>query len=724
MAQATRWKLNDTMMRITTRRQYLAVPLLCISCTLARAQDPGAIQPEAAPPPAGAAVVEPTIETDPTVRAALELPRREAADYLRAVIWLIDLGRPELAKPILEELTALQLTDTQRAALIAEFGSGAMLKIARSEELAPAAAQFADACMAAAAAAANDPQRIARLVRELSDPSAAVRLAARNDLAAAGRAGVVATLQALARDRDAEGRAAIADAAATMQPLVVGPLLAMLSTSDPALRGEVESVLARLRVLQAAPFLANSPAAAEQALRAAITRYSAGTPPFALDEANRAEIWHWNDATNSLSSALYSADEVRVIWLARLARALAQLRPDNRDYQRQAWVLGLEAAGVVGAPAVSLTNLDTSLVNDVLADALENDYSHAAVAAADELRQRRDSSVLYTPNSQPSPLANALTHANRRVRFAALQAILVLDPRLPFPGSSRVPEALAWFAKGAGVRRAVVAMPTNLMATDVAGMLSAHGLEAEATNHGREAIDLARELADLELIFVDMDLSGPDVRQVLYELRTAPETGQIPIALLAADGQLPAAQRLADEHERVLAAPRPHTVELLGRYVAALNQLTVRDAASANQRASQAVQAMTWLAKLLPSGHSFYDLHRTAPAIQAALYRPDAARLALPALSQLGTPESQQLLVNFASETTLPNAARAQAAQAFADSVAEFGLLLTTDQIVAQYDRYNASATADSETQQILGDLLDAIESRRDAQRTPAPTGL
>ena len=85
----------------------------------------------------------------------------------------------------------------------------------------------------------------------------------------------------------------------------------------------------------------------------------------------------------------------------------------------------------------------------------------------------------------------------------------------------------------------------------------------------------------------------------------------------------------------------------------------MRDAATAKERAAQAVQAMTWLAKLLASDRSFYNLHRAAPVVEAALYRPDAANLAISALSELGTPESQQLLVNYASETTLPPAARA-----------------------------------------------------------------
>jgi CheY-like chemotaxis protein len=319
---------------------------------------------------------------------------------------------------------------------------------------------------------------------------------------------------------------------------------------------------------------------------------------------------------------------------------------------------------------------------------------------------------LFTVDGQPSPLANALTDADRRVRFAALRAIIALDPPSPFPGSSRVPEAVAWFAGSTGERRAIVAMPTNVMATDVAGMLAAHEFEADAINSGREAIDRARELADLEMIFVDMDIAGPDIRQVLYELRTAPETGEAPIALLAADGRLPAAKRLASEHERVIAIPRPHTTEVLARSVTALEKRAAQDTVAAGQRASQAVQALTWLAKLLASDRTFYDLHHTAPTIEAALYRPDAAKPAIAALSQLGTPESQQLLVDLASERAVPIAARVQAAEGFGTSVAKFGVLLTTAEILSQYDRYNASATADADTQQVLSTLLDAIESR------------
>ena len=54
-------------------------------------------------------------------------------------------------------------------------------------------------------------------------------------------------------------------------------------------------------------------------------------------------------------------------WHAMLVR----LRPENRDYQRQAWVLGLEAAGLIGTTRGMVDGVETHFLNDVLADALE-----------------------------------------------------------------------------------------------------------------------------------------------------------------------------------------------------------------------------------------------------------------------------------------------------------------------------------------------------------------
>jgi hypothetical protein len=651
----------------------------------------------------------------------LELPREESRDYFQAVSWLIELRRPELAKPILEELVALQLTDAQRAALVTEFGSHSLLQLAQTPALAPLGGQFAEACMAAAAAASQDPKRIAKLIAQLADRSLDVRHAARVDLAAAGQVGATAVLEALARETNPQRRAAITSVIVQMDPLVRGPLLAMLDTRDAALRDAVAGLLRHLQVPQAVPLLPTSYESAEQMLNDTLRRYCQGTPPFAIDADNQVELWQWDDATKQLSSNRYPADDARTIWMARLARDLWHLRPDNRAYERYALVLNLEAAGLAGTKTDAAHTTDNSLLNDALAAALESKFSLAAVAIIDELGKRGDTAVLYFSGAEVSPLADALVDVNRHVRLAALRAIMAIDPKSPFPGSSRVPDALAYFAGSTGDRRAVVAMPTAASASDLAGKLAAHGIAADGFNNGREAVKVALHTSDLELVLVDMNILQPEVRQVVYELRIHPTTGQVPIALLAADGRLDAAQRIASEHDRVIAVSRPHTPKAVAQIVDRLQALAGRNAVTADERAAIAVEATAWIARLLADDRSFYVLHRAEPVIEAAAYQPNSNQSAIASLVAFGTPASQRALVNFASQTTLPVASRAAAVAGVRQSVDAHGVLLTTDEIVAQYDRYNASASADADTQEVFGGILDAIEMPRAANPPPPP---
>jgi hypothetical protein len=555
-------------------------------------------------------------ETNPAVLAALEMPRTTPADHLQVIIWLIDLDRADRAKPILEELTKLQLNDAQKLELVDKFGSGSMLKLARSKELAPAGAAFAEACMAVASTAANDPQRIGSLIKQLADPSPEARLVAQHDLAAIGPKAAQAALEAMAREADSARRQAIAAGVVALHPLGDEMLLAMLDTRDPALRAVVIQSLQRLQIPRVQPFVPATSSAAEQKLVTALSSYERGTPIFVPDHENYVEIWQWNDATKQLSSARLPADEARIIWMSKLARALSNLRPDNPDYRRKALVLSWEAASfnpvTRNAPAQQLASVSPQQLNEILAEALQENHPHAAVTTINAIVQRRDRSVLITPDGKPSPLANALISPNRNVRFAALTAIMALDPSSPYPGSSRVPEALAWFADSSAERRALIAMPTNASAGDLAGLLATEKLTTEATNRGRDLIRMAREMPDVEAIFVDLEILTPGIRDVLYELRINATTGDIPIAILAADGRLEAAKRLAEEHTRMIAVPRLHSPETVANTVKQLAALSDRDLPPANVRTAQAAQAKAWLDKLESGARPFYVIRRTA----------------------------------------------------------------------------------------------------------------
>jgi CheY-like chemotaxis protein len=703
--------------------------LLLTVCSMAAAQQPARRQPPASLVPTLGVPAPPAEklapESNPAVEAALELPRTKPSHYLSAVLTLADLKRPELAIPILQELMAIDLSDEQRAALVAEFGSHRMLQLSQNQALAPAGQEFAEACMASAAVLARDPNRIAELIQQLYDPNAGVRMGAMNDLASAGRDGVVSVLEAMAAEQNPQRRTALGATVAQMDAGAVGPLLGMLWTNDSALRAEVVRLLQVLNVNMALPLIADqspvSTASAEKMLDDAICRYERGTQVFVPDANGEVELWQWDDATKKLSTAKYPADEAKIIWSARLAMKLAELRPDSRDYQCQALALGLEAAALTGGPnspfSKPLENLlatsDGRLLSAVLNESMKQNFARGAEAAADLIGRRGDVSAVTESMPNPSALVQALEYPNRRVRFAALRAIMALNPQSSFPGASRVPETLNYFTTSANERRAVVAMPGSDMATTLAGRLSHAGVDADAATNGGAAVRMSTRSADLELILVDMDIDSPGVRDVLYALRTNAATGHTPIGLLATSTRFNAAQNLAAEHHHVVAYPRPQNDDGLAQLVTQLRAISDRNADTPDERAQMAAQALDWYGALLSKNNSFYDLRRGAAVIEAALYQPEEAQRAVAVLALLGTPASQRALVDFASRQSVSIDARQSAARAFQKSVERYGILLTEEEILRQYDRYNASATADADTQHVLGALLDTLESLR-----------
>jgi hypothetical protein len=256
-------------------------------------------------------------------------------------------------------------------------------------------------------------------------------------------------------------------------------------------------------------------------------------------------------------------------------------------------------------------------------------------------------------------------------------------------------------------------MPIAGQATTLAGMLTKLGIDATASTQGAPAVRQAVQSADLELILVDADIDKPGIRDVVFALHSNAATGQTPIGILAAKERLEIAKQIAADHRRVIAFLRPQTDEAAARLIEQLSRLSARDRIAPKERAAMAAQAIAWLADQLGREHSFYDLRRQAPVITSALYQPELAEHSLAALALLGTPESQRTLVDFASRSSVPLESRREAAAAFAQSVGRSGILLTEEEILRQYDRYNASATADADTQAVLGSLLDTLESIR-----------
>jgi hypothetical protein len=716
---------------------------------------PAAAAPAAAPAAnaADTAALNALADGDPVISAVLDLPRTTPAEQFEVIATLVELRRSDVAALLIPALLAGELDDAQRAALVRQFGSARFMKLihldAPKAEGEPAGdlaglRDFALACLDAAAAEAADPARLAQLVAGLSAATEEERYAARVDLSATGDPGVIAAMQALAVAKTPAERGYVMAALAEMRPAVDAPLIAVLADGRGQVRADAATLAGRMTMRAALPWLtalAVSSDPAGPAALAALTNLGLAPPtpaeartllegeianlesmPVGSDGDLQDAWWIWDPQAGKLTATAFNGRQRRTLERARWARALtlagaladpASQRRIVLDALEEAELLGRGPLPEVAQQLSAMTPADLSAT---LAAAIEADRPLAASQIATAIGARKDAAVLSSPDGRPSPLAAALKHRDRDLRFAALQAIMQLNPQQTFAGASYVPKALWYFAAGAGEAAAVVATPNFPLATSWAGQLRALGLDATPTNSGKAAIFTAVDPAvapRLAVIVLDSDISHPTVREVVYQLHSADRTAAVPILITASVEHYAAAQDIADHDPLVLATPRPTDDVALAADVNRALALSARPLADAARRTEQAAFALDWLAKLLAADAPYDELRREGALVQRSLFVKELVEPSIRVLAVLGTVDSQTALVDYASAQTLPIETRRAAAEALAANFRRYGIQLTRAQVVAQYDRYNASETADAETQAVLGGILDLIEKKK-----------
>ena len=688
--------------------------------------------------------VSPVLGAMPAVEAVLELPRTEAVHYVDAVLSLVDLGKAELAEPITEALVALELDDAARVELVAEAGAARLLRLAREV---PETLGWVNAALQAASSAATSPERLGELVKRLTTGSGDDARKTLLELERTGTAGVAFCLVALAEADNPKHEARLREALVTLYP-ESGPALTVgLWDENVAVRTQTAYAWGRLADLDrlrsgigsASPLptalltgpallapsgdsfgeaarwsysrLTGQPAnsgSATPRLRQAIDELLTGRVPFPSDGDG---LIPWRTQREE-PLGRRTVREVGIAIAAPLAADLARLSHSASD-ERMALLLATEAG--LELTDFKLTDLPTHAMSAALADALAQPFPTAAVACCRALGERRDAAALASGGGKLSPLAQALESSHAAVRFAALEAVMTINPQASFPGSSRVADALTYFANATGERRVLVAAPQISRAANLAGYLAASGYAAMPVNRGSDTVTGAEATPDVELVLLDLATIRPSARETLFQLRRTPTTANLPVGLLAADGRYAEAQAIADDHNydshsgRVLVSARLHSVEATATFTQQLARLAPRTNPTPDTRREQATKARGWIQQLLEENRNLYRLRANPHALLTIL----AEGGDLQGLVELGTPDSQLLLLDQASYTGAPIEGCRTAAEAFAASVERHGVLLTSGQIRRQYDRYNASETAGADIQEVLGTVLDAIESRR-----------
>jgi len=342
-----------------------------------------------------------------------------------------------------------------------------------------------------------------------------------------------------------------------------------------------------------------------------------------------------------------------------------------------------------------------------------NDRSAAAAAAIQLLVRADGLHAVEGIGGRPAPLVKLTTHPDRRIRFAAMEAIVGLDPKEPFTGSSAVADALGYFASATGTRKVVVADTNVSRGRDVGGIATSEfGGRPEVATNARDAVRLVAGDPDVEAVLMYRSMMLAELGQLLAQLRADPRTARLPVFVYCEPNDFERTRSLLSTDPFAFAILQPRSLEMLKAQSGPEVIGAVKAQVFPQQRVSQARTALAAMAKLMASNNKTFNLRPYEAAILSAAWNAATNNEAVPVLAQFGSAAAQRTLADLASAQTWPIETRTAAADGFRESVKRFGILLTTSELSRQYERYNASATADKATQEVLGGLLDTIESR------------
>jgi hypothetical protein len=704
-----------------------------------------------AAPPAGNApgVDAAKLGDDPAVRALMESKPTTPAELFRIAYLLVELQRADAALPLVKQFIASNPTPRDLSNILREHGSARLWRLARAEALGADGKKMIDMVLDGSRAYSRDPQRMAELVKHLNHPAPEVRRAAIHDLSAAEGDAVAVLIAALANAELQAQHTGVRDALVAMGKTSIPPLVAAVAADDASVAIQAIECLGRIKDREALDYLfgpaLGQDAARRNAAMAAIASISGRKPaPQEIEKllakvaaaylarsvrlpthgSDEVVIWKWDATKREVVPQSMHHDDALAAIAARLAGELALATPQNMEHLRLFILASLESAKLTAGldtPLAKVPEVDPAMYDSVLAKALAERRSAAAIGAAEALGKLGDAELLVKSYGGASTLVEAARSHDRRVRFAAVSAIMQIAPTKPYAGSSSVLEALCYFAASDGRSKALVVDPKGYRAQTLAGFTDAIGFDGDAAIVGRGGRFLLNQSADYEFVLIDLGVDHPQVYDLLGELRRDPRTAHLPIGIMAGDGLLQRAKRLSAAFPRSIAFPQATDVETIQQQAGHLLALQGRHAVSPDVRQRQAELALAWLAKISAQPHAVYDLSRCESTVANALLSPNHSAAAAEFLANLGTHTAQRSLVDLASQTSRPIAMRQQAAAAFAKSVPLRGIQLTSDEIVRQYDRYNASRTLNEATQKVLGSILDTIEAPREAASKKQP---
>ena len=723
------------------------------------AQDPfssdalGAIDPESADNTASTkagTLSNPVLGNrfDPNERSAVVLslrahPPRTASELARAIQLMARIRRWDEVGHWLDEAVKLGLNEENAVQMVQSEGTQAFLQLTSPEanlsELRKANAQK---ILNLVSAATNNPNKLIGHVVSLRSDNKTVRIQAHRALESAGNRGVSTLINHLLAENSIAPNATMCEAFLLMGK----PAFAAWQTAMTSPHADARSRLALLAARSGEPSLSTElcVAAMDQAIdktvRDELAKVAADRNKslpsgkaihrHTIDQMQRSlaafQKIRWMDEPDAFTTWQLSVDGRSVLekparladldWTraAQFANASMLCGVSAESSSGIAVAILLENACVSlpeAASTVTLASAAASLPNAILDsyefgclvwDGAENaNLASAQLVAVRNLARWANPSTL--PNAVRDRLSQACKSGFSSVRYAAAQAMLgAMVPQkddgsfqlddVHFDGRNRLERVLAEMRMLEGNPLALVVGGASDLRTHTQTLLESFGYRVLEAASASQTMSFLREAKPIEAVFVVAHVREMNLGELIQRIRSNPATTTCPIAILAASLSRSEHEIAGSDLRLVMGSVPPEQVGLADilRRMRIVTQSPLID--SVDRNTWRELSMSYWTERQSRFVSSQPKGFRTMP---------------------VDTPVGQLQLIQLATDNSKPLPQREQASQNFVQSTRQFGVMISSETVKAQYEEYNKRGPDDLDLRIVLGRILDAIEAAK-----------
>jgi CheY-like chemotaxis protein len=652
-----------------------------------------------------------------------------AMEFWAAMNFEIGVGKFDLALEYLKgfmgkdpKTRSPAVTDQELVDIESAEGMSTFLRLLQIPQLREEAKPLLERVNAAIKKHLGDPARIAKYIKNLS-ATPEERAYAIIELRRSGPLAVPQLVEALQATQGATEHPKILSVFTELGKNIVPPLLAALDIDDPALRLELLQILRQRADKNAVPylwFMSASPQESDLIRKTAAEMLSffLSTPIGDLPSAkvaltreaeryyqhqvtfsppNQPVVWYFDKEKKQILSRTVTASEAEEFYGLRFAGQALELDPSYVPaqvvYVSLALEKGFERAGLdqpleKGAPAVKevLKVVNPSLIEAVLDRALVDGRVSVAVGAARALGDLQDVGAARSKDQRPPALIRALNFPDRRVQFAAADALLKI-PGLPNPlAITRTVDVLRRTLGTDAASQVLIGDADNIRAGQVGNAVRQAGFEPIVVHTGREALRQLRESAGVDALLIDYQLPDPGLPYFLAQLRGDINSARLPVLITVAPNRLTRELReqlrpVIEPYRNVWIVASTTTVDILKSEINERVAGTLGRPLTETERKADAAVAMVWLKRMAVGEVKGYDVEPARDVILKRLSSSDLGSLAIEATGRLSGAEPQTKLADVVLDNNRPAGLRSQAAEELVRHIQAHGLVLSTNQI-------------------------------------------